>query len=167
MAGVSQVERALEVARRKAADAGLAVEFVQQDMTAALEGPLQVGGGAGFYKRRALWGCWMVFCASHMPEAVAEPAVGGPTCGLSQTDRTGLQAGAIQSVSFLHHLVDLSVPLPSMLQGAQYDVVLDSALYHVFQPGPSRDAYVANVHRLVKPGGWGGAGNGFGCLVRL
>lgn len=38
------------------------------------------------------------------------------------------------------------------LQGAQFDIVLDSAVYHVFEPGPERDAYVANLGKLVKPG---------------
>ena len=38
-----QVERALQAARKKAAEAGLAVHFVQQDLLAPLEGPLQVG----------------------------------------------------------------------------------------------------------------------------
>lgn len=33
-------------------------------------------------------------------------------------------------------------------------MVLDSCIYHCFAPGEERGAYVANLERLVKPGGW-------------
>ena len=45
-------------------------------------------------------------------------------------------------------------PLPScclLLQGRQFDVLLDSAVYHVFS-GPALAAYLENVAKLVKPG---------------
>ena len=32
-------------------------------------------------------------------------------------------------------------------------MVLDSAVYHVFEPGPERDKYVGTIDKLVKPGG--------------
>lgn len=38
------------------------------------------------------------------------------------------------------------------MQGRQFDVVLDANLYHCFSPGANRDAYVANLAQLVKPG---------------
>lgn len=38
-----QVERALEVARKKAAEKGLQADFVQQDLLAPPQGALQVG----------------------------------------------------------------------------------------------------------------------------
>lgn len=48
---------------------------------------------------------------------------------------------------------DLIAPLQGELQGRQFDVVLDANVFHCFAPGPDRDAYVANLARLVKPGG--------------
>lgn len=42
--------------------------------------------------------------------------------------------------------------LRTHLQGRQFDVVLDANVFHCFAPGPDRDAYVANLARLVKPG---------------
>ncbi|PRW44457.1 SAM-dependent methyltransferase [Chlorella sorokiniana] len=48
---------------------------------------------------------------------------------------------------------DLLTPLQGELQGRQFDVVLDANVYHCFSPGPDRDAYVANLARLVRLGG--------------
>ena len=46
----------------------------------------------------------------------------------------------------------LSTIVSSGMQGRQFDVVLDANLYHCFSPGANRDAYVANLAQLVKPG---------------
>ncbi|KAL4421233.1 hypothetical protein ABPG75_010524 [Micractinium tetrahymenae] len=78
MTGCDLVERALGVARSKAAEAGLEVEFVQQD---------------------------------------------------------------------------LLLPPQGALQGRQFDVVLDSAVYHVWRSSKDREAYVRTLRQLLKPGG--------------
>jgi len=53
--------------------------------------------------------------------------------------------------SILRQLL-LSNIVSSGMQGRQFDVVLDANLYHCFSPGANRDAYVANLAQLVKPG---------------
>ncbi len=42
----------------------------------------------------------------------------------------------------------------SWLQGRQFDVILDSAVYHVFRGSKDRQDYVHTLGQLVKPGGF-------------
>ncbi|KAL4421358.1 hypothetical protein ABPG75_010649 [Micractinium tetrahymenae] len=49
---------------------------------------------------------------------------------------------------------DLLLPPQDALQGRQFDVILDSAVYHVFGRGSKdREDYVRTLGQLLKPGG--------------
>lgn len=116
------------------------VEFVQQDLLLPPQGALQAsqaGGtpalGIGTPEGCLLRACW-----------------GGASLGLAKH----------HALSGLHSRQALPPqPLgPALrhpdLQGRQFDVILDSAVYHVFARGSAdKENYVRTLGLLLKPGG--------------
>lgn len=146
----AQVERALDVARRRASEAGANITFLHQDLVAPLQPPLEVSTVAG--PRPAVG-----LCRSQpfqYPQAAPSPRrqpllTPQPPAGARVRPR---EPRTRRSGRSDHPIRPKPTSKPRHPQGRQFDVLLDSCIYHCFDQGPERGAYVANVGRLVKPG---------------
>ncbi|KAL4424849.1 hypothetical protein ABPG77_011099 [Micractinium sp. CCAP 211/92] len=135
-----------------------------QEIAGTLEAPWEIGkaqpaiaglASDGVFDGKSVLdvGC----CIGDNSIHIAKHAKGATVTGCDLVERAlgvarSKAAEAGVEVEFVQQ--DLLLPLQGALQGRQFDVVLDSAVYHVFARGSKdRQDYVHTLGQLVKPGG--------------
>ncbi|KAL4424850.1 hypothetical protein ABPG77_011100 [Micractinium sp. CCAP 211/92] len=116
--------------------------------------PLLLHAGDGVFDGKSVLdvGC----CIGDNSIHIAKHAKGATVTGCDLVERAlgvarSKAAEAGVKVEFVQQ--DLLLPPQGALQGRQFDVILDSAVYHVFRGSKDRQDYVHTLGQLVKPGG--------------